>query len=466
MTWFVENEAALSGVAATVVILGFVASPLGAGLRGIVRRWAGVVDAPAAVAISPDIAPPPEPEADRPSIAVLPFTPAAKDEDSELFADGMTNDIITALGHVPGFFVTSSNSTFVYKGQSIDTRQIGRELGVRYVVEGRVQKAGDDVRINAELVEARTGDQIWSQRFSGDLSDIFALQDEVARAIVGQLQPELMQAEFRRSTRMPTENLDAWTLVHSANMRIIVGYDREAFAEAERLAEVALEKDPEYAEAHAVLAYATLEQVAIRWSDDAMRDTERAAVHSRKALELDPENPVVLFGAALESMYSGNPEASVAHGERSCAINPNDVTAQAMRGFSLGLAGRGEDGLDALDLALRLSPCDPRTHFLLHMKGWLLMGLGRYAEAEQTHRRSIDLNKGFIWSWFAYAMELAMQEKVAEAEAALVELKKVAPHLEFEAVKSIFKNIYGNPTGERGALIDQQIDSLRGIWPA
>ncbi len=216
LAWFVDNEAALSGVAATVVILGFVVSPLGAGLRGLVRRWAlsssGVVNTPAPAPTQPDIPAPLEPEADRPSIAVLPFAPSAKDADSELFADAMTNDIIRALGHVQGFFVTSSNSSFAYKGQTIDTRQIGRELGVRYVLEGRVQRAGNDVRINAELVDARSGEQIWSEQFSGDLSDIFALQDQVARSLVSQLQPELMQAEWRRSSRMPTEKLDAWTL--------------------------------------------------------------------------------------------------------------------------------------------------------------------------------------------------------------------------------------------------------------
>jgi adenylate cyclase len=298
------------------------------------------------------------------------------------------------------------------------------------------------------------------------LSDIFALQDDVTQSIVGQLQPELMQAEFRRSTRMPTENLDAWTLVHSARMRFQVGFDRDACADAVRLAEAALERDPEYAEAHGVLTLVIHEQVAGRWSDDPARDVERAAYHCGKALDLDPENPTVLFGAAFHSMHSGNPEAGVALAERSCAINPNDAFAQALRGLSLGLVGRGEEGLDAVDLALRLSPRDPRTYLLLYMKGGIYLGLGRYPEAERTHRLSIDLNNGFIWAWVFYATELAMQEKMAEATAALTELKKVAPDMRFEDWANTFKTFHGNPTGERGALLDRQLDSLRDIWPS
>jgi len=471
LAWFVEHEAALSGVAATVVIVGFIASPLGAGLRGLIRRWAlssaGVVEASVAPQqTTTDIPPTPEPEADRRSIAVLPFVSSADDKDSEIFADGMTDDIITALGHVPGFFVTSSSSTFVYKQQSVDARQIGRELDVRYVVEGRIQRAGNEVRINAMLVEAHTGDQIWSERFSGDLSDIFALQDEVSRSIVGQLQPELMQAEWRRSARTPTENLDAWTLVHSALMRIQIGYDREAMADGKQMAEAALDKDPDYAEAHGVLALVTLEQVVGHWSDNSARDSDQAAYHCRRALDLDPENPIVLYCGALSNMWSGNPEASLVQLERSCATNPNDAYAQALRGLMLGLTGRGEEGVKAGDLALRLSPRDPRTHVMLHLKALSYVTLGRYPEAERTHRRSIDKNNGFVWAWAVYAVELAMQDKIAEAKAALSELKKVAPDLEYESWESLHKMIHGNPTGERGALIDRQTDSLRSIWPS
>jgi len=290
IAWIGENEAVLSGGAALVVMIGFVASPLGAGLRGLVRRWSlsssGAIEAQAATAPANDIPNPPEPEADRPSIAVLPFVSSSDDKDSEIFADGMTNDIITALGHVPGFFITSGNSTFVYKDQSVDTRQIGRELGVRYVVEGRVQRAGDDIRINTTLVEARTGEQIWSERFSGDLSDIFVLQDQVVQSIVGQLQPELMHAEWRRGSHMPTESLDAWTLLHSARMRFHLGHSRETVEEAIRLADAALEKDPNYAEAHGLLTEAFAYWVMIRWSDDPESDDERCAYHCRKALEL------------------------------------------------------------------------------------------------------------------------------------------------------------------------------------
>jgi len=470
LEWFVANEAALSGVAATVVILGFVASPLGAGLRGLVRRWAlsssGIVEASVTEAPASDVPPPPEPETDRPSIAVLPFVSSSDDKDSEIFADGMTNDIITALGHVPGFFITSGNSTFVYKAQSVDTRQIGRDLGVRYVVEGRVQRAGSEIRINATLVEARTGEQIWSERFSGDLSDIFALQDQIVQSIVGQLQPELMQAEWRRGGRTPTANLDAWTLLHSARMQFHLGHSRETVEEAIQLATAALEKDPDYAEAHGLLTEAYSYWVMIRWSDDPEGDDERCAYHCRRALELGPNNPIVLFGAALQNAYKGQLETALAQIEQCCAINPNDAFAQSFRGWILASVGRGEEGIDAIDLAFRLSPRDPRTYFLLNMRGYVYLYLGRHSEAGQAYRQSLNLYDGFFWAQIGYVVCLAMQGQMGEAKSALAEVKKGAPEFELRDWEGFLKINTGNPTGERGALIERQVECLRDIWPS
>jgi len=468
--WFVENEAALSGVAAAVVIIGFIASPLGAGLRSLARRKSvassvglETADAPRSSAEIPALQ---SIEVDRPSIAVLPFVSTAEDKESELFADGMTDDIITALGQVPGFFVTSSNSTFGYKGHSTDTREIGRELGVRYVVEGRIQRAGNDVRINVKLVEAHTGEQIWSDRLSGDLSDIFALQDDIGRSIVTQLQPELMQAEWRRGSRTPTEDLDAWTLLHSARIRFQVGFSREALEEAERVTKVAVERDPAYAEAHGLLTELIMDQIAVRWSDDPAKDFERAASHCRKALELDPENPIVLFSATVLYMFSGHPEIALEKIERCCAINPNDAFAQGIRGFVLGLNGRGEEGLDAADLAVRLSPRDPRAFWLLLWEAYVYAALERYEEAEQVARRSYRQNENFFWSSTILAIALAMQGKKEDAGKALAELKRVSPDFELQDLEANFKNLNGNPTDERATLIDQWISSLHDIWPS
>lgn len=469
--WIGENETLLSGVAAIVVVLSFVASPLGAGLRGLIRRWAlssaGFVEASAAATPNTaDIPQTPDRDADRPSIAVLPFSPASDDKDSEIFADAMTDDIITALGHVPGFFVTSSNSTFVYKGQSVDTRQIARELDVRYVVEGRMQKAGNDVRINAKLAEARTGDQIWSEQFSGDLSDIFALQDEVTKSIVGQLQPELMQAEWRRGTRTPTEDLDAWTLLHSARMRAFVSFDRLPLEEGIRLAEAALVKDPDYAEAHAFLTESFSQKAATRWSDHPEKDRERGENHCRLAFKLEPENPYVLYCAAFQNMFLGHHETAVEQIERSCKISPNDAMAQAMRGLLLGMGGRGEKGLEALDLSLRLSPRDPRAYWMLMFKGYTHLGLEQYAEAEQILRRSLRLNGEFFWCQAWFATTLAMQQKREEAEEALQKLRRLSPDFELEDMVQNRMAWCGNPTDDRAVLINHQIDSLREIWPS
>ena len=373
----------------------------------------------------------------------------------------MSDDIITALGHVPGFFVTSSNTTFVYKGQSIDTRQIGRELGVRYIVEGRIQQAGDDIRINATLVEASSGDQIWSEHFSGDMSDIFALQDQVAQSLVGQIQPELMQAEFRRSSRMPTENLDAWSMLHSARMRFLLGHGREAV----RLAEAAIEKDPNYANAHGFLTWAILNLVITRWSDDPARDQERCRFHCHRALELDPENADVLYGAAYLNVTTGDPETAMEQIDRCCDINPNDAFAQATRGWILATVERGEEGLEAADLALRLSPRDPRTYYLLAFISYIYAMLERYSEAEQINIRSLMQNDGYFWSSWQYVLVLAVQGKATEARGAIQKLHKIVPDLDLQYFEEMLKGFHVNPTAERQAVLDKWINSLRDVWP-
>ena len=464
IAWIGENEAILSGGAALVVMIGFVASPLGAGLRSLVGRNETSASDTSGSPLE-DIPAPLDPIVDRPSVAVLPFVPNSDDKDSGIFADGMTDDIITALSHVPGFFVTSSSSMFAYKGQSVDTRQVARELGVRYVVEGRVQRAGDQVRINAKLVEAHTGDQIWTEQFSGDLSDIFSLQDDVTQSIVSQLQPELMQAESRREKRMPTENLDAWTLLHSAQMRFQTGYSPEALKEAAQLAEAAVAKDPNYADAHGFLTWVYSDLVSTLWSEDLKGDAQKAADHCAKGLELDPENPNVLAGAGVLTLHRGDPAKSLGMVERRCAINPNDAFAQGIRGLMLGLVGRTQECLDAIDLSLRLSPKDPRNYFVMGMKGVAYLHLEQYDQAEQVMGRSLEVNNRFFWGLTAYALALAMQGKDEQALETIQEIKRLSPSFELEDLERALKTWHGNPTGEIGDRLERQFSRLREIWP-
>jgi TolB-like protein/Flp pilus assembly protein TadD len=435
-----------------------------------VRRWAlsssGFVETPVAAPPIADIPPPPEPEADRPSIAVLPFAPASKDEDSEIFADGMTDDVISLLARVPGFLVTSRGSTFAYKGLSCDARQAGHELGVRYVVEGSVRRSRDKVRVTAELVEAQTGNQICSERFEGDASDIFKLQDEVANGIVGQLEPELMWAEGRRSSQLPTENLDAWSLLHSARMIYYAGHRRGTLEEARRIAEQALKMDPDYADAHGFLAELLPNLVTPGWSDDPEGDMTQAEAHYQRAMELDPNSSLVLTAASIFKLATGNTEAALSLAERSCEINPNDAFAQTERGVSLGALGRGEEGLAAVDLALRLSPRDPRTYIILAAQCWVYLCLERYEQAEQSARLGIERYNNYFLGWMVLALALAVQGKRTDAEAAVERIKSISPDITFDAARDIWRTISGNPVGNRGALIDRQIDSLRDVWPS
>ncbi len=248
-------------------------------------------------------------------------------------------------------------------------------------------------------------------------------------------------------------------------MRFRVGHGREAIEEAEGLAQAALEKDQDYAEAHALLVEVISHKIASEWSDDPALDSDRAADHCRRALELDPENPLVLLGAAALSVFTGRIETAVAQIERSCAINPNDAFTQAGHGTFLALAGRAEEGLEFLDLAVRLSPRDPRAYYFLTCKGMAQLSLAQYAETEQTLRRALDLYDGFVFSWMVYPMALAMQGKTTEAKEALSRLNQLSPDMRFENWETSIKTVWGNPAGERGALVDSWVNSLRDIWP-
>ena len=267
----------------------------------------------------------------RPSIAVLPFTNMSGDLEQEYFADGMVEDIITALSRIPSFFVIAGNSTFSYKGTSPDMRQVGRELGVRYVLEGSVRKAGNRLRIAAQLIDAATGNHLWAERYDCEAIDIFTVQDEITANVVGSLEPQILLAEGGLTKRQKPTDLDAWGYVTRAYAHLIGG-SRKEMQTALDLLERAIECDPQYARAHANLASLQVRMTYRGWLADRDQAFEAAAASARRAVELDPNDPWSHFANGQVASLTQQHDEALASLARAVELNPNFALAHSRLG--------------------------------------------------------------------------------------------------------------------------------------
>ena len=307
-----------------------------------------------------DVTDPPEPSGqlslpDKPSIAVLPFENMSGDPEQEYFADGISEDIITALSRIRQFFVIARNTTFIYKGKAVDVQAAAKDLGVRYVVEGSVRKGGNKVRITAQLIDGTTGNHLWANRYDRELDDIFAVQDEITQNIVAQVEPELGRAEYERARSKPPESLDAWELYHRA-LHHYGRWTEEENVEARRLFEQATELDPNFARAFAGISWTYSQFFFLGLSADARYD---ALWFGRQAVKLDDADS---FGhlALGRAHHHGRARAeAVAELELAVDLNPNSAPAHAYLGLALVYAGNPEKAIPHLELAIRLSPSDP-----------------------------------------------------------------------------------------------------------
>ncbi len=284
---------------------------------------------------------------DKPSIAVLPFNNMSGDPEQEYFSDGITEDIITALSKFRWFFVTARNSTFAYKGQSPNIPQVARELGVQYVLEGSVRKAGKRVRITGQLIDALDGNHIWAERYDRELVDILDLQDEITSAITGAVAPELAETVRKRSVQKASEFLDAWDL-HNRAMWHLYRFNQEDAASAMELFERAIAAAPGFAAAHASLAYQQFLNVILGYSDNPAASLEAGLRAAKRAVELDEKDSLghCMIGRIL-CMY-GQHDASIAAPERALDLNPNSFIVRLSMGMVLAWAGQNEDGLGIL----------------------------------------------------------------------------------------------------------------------
>jgi adenylate cyclase len=362
---------------------------------------------------------------EKPSIAVLPFQNISGDPEQEYFADGMVEEIITALSRIRWFFVIARNSTFTYKGHAVDVKQVGRELGVRYVLEGSVRKSGNRIRLTAQLVEAATGNHVWAERYDRDLADIFAVQDEITERVVAAIEPELYAAEQVRSQSKPPDSLDAWECVIRA-LSLIGQGTRDENTEAEALCRRAIAISPGYGRAHSLLAWALLRRTT--WSGDWRTVVPEISAATQTALALDDRDPWAYVAQANLFNRSRRFGEAARSARRALELNPNFALAHAFLAASLANQGTHQEAVESADHALRLSPHDrhvgtyasiamARVHFLA----------GRYSECATWARNTIEKSPEWLPGYFFLTAVLAMQGDLTAAAEARDTLLRLQP---------------------------------------
>ena len=375
----------------------------------------------AKAAATPDLALP-----DKPSIAVLPFQNMSADAEQEYFADGIVEDIITELSRASWLFVIARNSSFTYKGRAVDIKQVGRELGVRYVLEGSVRRAGVRVRITGQLIDAATGAHLWADRFDGEVADIFDLQDQVTQSVVGAIAPKLELAEINRAKRKPTENLDAYDHYHRG-MAAFYAYTRAENIEAVTHFTRAFELDPTYAAAFGMVARCYAQRSGFGWITDRDREGAEALRLARFATELGPDDAVALAAAGFAMITFGDVADGDAVLTQALAVNPNLGLAWIMGGFAKALIGQADLAVEHAQQAMRLSPQDPQ---LFAIKGIAALGhfvAGRYEEAFAHAEDTVRQRANFPLGVAVMAATAALTDRQELAEKAVLRFQELQP---------------------------------------
>ncbi|WP_245310846.1 tetratricopeptide repeat protein [Bradyrhizobium valentinum] len=372
---------------------------------------------------------------DKPSIAVLPFENMSGDPEQEYFADGMVEDIITGLSRSRSLFVIARHSTFTYKGKAIDIKQVGRELGVRYVLEGSVRKAGNRVRITGQLVDAATGNHIWADRYDSTLEDMFDLQDRVTSSVIGAISPQLERAEIERAQRKPTESLQAYDYYLRAYASFYK-FTREAHLEALKLTGIASGIDPEFAAAYALGARCYMQRKAFGWSTDAAQERIEARRLARRAIELDTDDPSVLAMAGHALAYVvGEVEEGAALLTRAINLDPNLVIARQWSGFTQLWLGNVDAAIEQFKIALRLSPLDPRSFNALTGLAYAHFYAGRSEDASSCAAAAIRLQSKFVPAQLILAACHAISGRVQEAREVCARAMQLDPTLRISGIK-------------------------------
>ncbi|MDH2380979.1 winged helix-turn-helix domain-containing tetratricopeptide repeat protein [Bradyrhizobium sp. CER78] len=364
---------------------------------------------------------------DKPSIAVLPFENMSGDPEQEYFADGMVEEIITALSRFKWLFVIARASSFTFKGKVVDVKEVGRKLGVRYVLDGSVRKASGKVRITGQLIDAVTGAHIWADKFERDLTDIFALQDEVTVAVVSAIEPKLLQTEIAMATKRRPENLTAYDFSLRARQQFYLT-TRERVAEAIRLADRALELDPRFGFVAALAGNCHMLNVVLGYAMDPQFERKEAIRLCRLALSIDDSDPDTLATAAITSAFMvGDSESEIEMADRAVALNPSSFGAWNSRGQVYRIAGLSEEAVRSFERAMRMSPVDPRLHLMFAAMGTALIELGRFDEAIAAGKKALRRDPFYSPAHRCLASAFAHLGRDAKAREAAARVLEVDP---------------------------------------
>jgi len=371
---------------------------------------------------------------DRPSIAVLPFTNMSEDPDQEHFADGISEDLITGLSRIRWLFVIARNSTFVFKHRAVDVKQVARELGVRYVLEGSVRRAGSQLRISAQLIDATSGAHHWAERYDRDVDKVFAVQDEITNSVASAIEPYLLAAEGVRALSRQSDDLGAWELVARAQTyfwRMTKDDCKQAMDELKR----AVDAYPDYAPARSLLAFCLMFAAHMGWTDRS-RDLVLGREHAMRAIALDDRDPWAHIALGYWALMEKRTEVSIAAFRRAVEINPNSAAAHTHLGHGLSFAGRDREAIEHAEGAIRLSPFDPMLALNLGTIAVSHYVAGRYEEALKYTTEASRIRQGFQGAHRLRCASLAQTGRIDEARAHFLMVRRQQPHLSADWIKT------------------------------
>jgi TolB-like protein/class 3 adenylate cyclase/tetratricopeptide (TPR) repeat protein len=375
---------------------------------------------------------------DRPSIAVLPFQNMSGDPEQEYFADGIAEDIITALSRFKELFVIARNSSFTYKGRPVDVKQVGRELGVRYVLEGSVRKTAKRVRITGQLIDAATGIHLWADRFDGGLGDIFDLQDQVTESVVGAIAPTMQKAEMERAKRKPTESLDAYTVYLRGLAKFYQFTNQQANNEALRLFSGAIELDPEFASAYGRAASCYIYAKAAGWISGSANESAAASSLAHRAVELGNDDAIAIANSGWALAYvAGELEVGAALIDRALVLNSNLAEAWHCGGWVKIWLGEPDAAIERFAHAMRLSPLELWVIGMRTGTAHAYFFLGSYEEAASWASVALRDNPDFQAGLRIEAASNAMTGRLTRAQRAIARLRQVNPSLRVSNLKEV-----------------------------
>ena len=390
---------------------------------------------------------------DKPSIAVLPFVNISGDPKEDYLSDGITENIITALSKIPKMLVIARNSVFTYTGKPVMVQKVSKELGVRYVLEGSVQKEGDKIRITAQLIDAKTGHHLWSEKYDRDLKDLFALQDEITMKVIEGLRVKLTEGEQGRIYSRGTDNLEAFLKVLQGIDLVVRYQSKDDNALGRQMYEEAIALDPGYANAYALLAWTHFHDVTFGWTKTPKKSLERALEIAQKAAFLDESNANA--HSALEGVYCriGMLDKALAAGKQAIALAPNGADTNALHSFTLLALGRNKEALATINKAIHLNPIIPMYYLIA--QGIAYQNTGQYEKAIEAYKGALLLNPDYLVAHIGLAMSYSLTGQEEQAHAEAKEVLRISPKFAVD---------WWAKTGLRGYKRDQKdiyINALR-----